>query len=76
MLVKQASAAGDGAVAGSRQRSNNFGFLRLLFATLVIVAHSPEIIDGNRSRELLTRAFGTVSFGIIAVDRSFLSAAI
>jgi peptidoglycan/LPS O-acetylase OafA/YrhL len=54
------------------RKTNNFGFLRLLFAILVILAHSPELIDGNRTRELLTRIFGTVSFGTIGVDGFFL----
>lgn len=51
---------------------NNFGALRLVLAYLVILAHSPEILDGDGSRELLTRAFGTMSFGVLAVDGFFI----
>jgi peptidoglycan/LPS O-acetylase OafA/YrhL len=51
---------------------NNFNFLRLLFASLVLLSHAPEIADGNRSRELLTRFFGSISFGELAVDGFFL----
>jgi len=53
-------------------RANNFSLLRILFATLVILSHSSELIDGNRSREILTRLFGTISFGILAVDGFFV----
>src|SRR6476659_9650219 len=53
-------------------RENNFTFLRLLLATLVLVSHSFELIDGNRGRELLTSLFHTVSFGELAVDGFFL----
>jgi peptidoglycan/LPS O-acetylase OafA/YrhL len=53
-------------------RQNNFNFMRLVFALLVIFGHSSELIDGNRGRELLTRAFGTISFGELAVDGFFL----
>lgn len=51
---------------------NSFGFLRLLFASLVIVSHTPEIYDGDRDRELLSIAFGTISFGDLAVDAFFV----
>src|ERR1700722_9985256 len=53
-------------------RANNFSILRMLFATLVILSHSYELIDGNRSREMLTHIFGTISFGILAVDGFFI----
>ena len=51
---------------------NAFGFLRLLFASLVIVSHVTELADGNRGRELLTRLFGTITFGELAVDGFFI----
>lgn len=53
-------------------RQNNFNLLRLVFATLVLLSHAPELLDGNRSRELLTNVFHTVSFGEFAVDGFFL----
>jgi peptidoglycan/LPS O-acetylase OafA/YrhL len=53
-------------------KTNHFGYLRLAFASLVIAAHAPEIYDGNRNHELLTRVFGTLSFGELAVDSFFI----
>jgi peptidoglycan/LPS O-acetylase OafA/YrhL len=38
----------------------------------VLIAHSYEIVDGDRSREPLTRLFQTISFGELAVDGFFL----
>ena len=38
----------------------------------MIVSHAPELADGDRHREIMTRLFGTVSFGALAVDGFFL----
>lgn len=51
---------------------NNFGLLRILFAAFVVVSHSQELLDGNRSREILTRFFGTLSLGEVGVDGFFV----
>ena len=51
---------------------NNFNLLRFVFAALVIVSHAPELQDGDRSNEWLSRLFGTLSFGELAVDSFFI----
>lgn len=63
-------------VAAKPQRfgdhENAFGFLRLFLASLVIVAHTPELADGNQSREILHQLFGGMTFGALAVDGFFI----
>jgi peptidoglycan/LPS O-acetylase OafA/YrhL len=51
---------------------NNFNFIRLVLTILVLLAHAPELIDGDRHRELLTNIFHTLSFGELAVNGFFL----
>jgi peptidoglycan/LPS O-acetylase OafA/YrhL len=64
------------AVGGDLKRfghhRNAFGFLRLAFALLVIASHVPEVVDGNAGRELLSRAFGTMTLGELAVNGFFI----
>lgn len=51
---------------------NNFGFLRLLFAYLVIISHSTHLIYDSPSKELFYILTGSVTFGMLAVDGFFL----
>lgn len=55
-----------------REHHNNVGVLRLLFASLVIIGHAPEMVDGNRTRDPINAVFGTLSLGTLAVDAFFL----
>jgi hypothetical protein len=47
----------------------------VIFAMCVLVSHSIELVDGNRSREPLTFIFGTLSLGNLASTGFFWSAA-
>ncbi len=70
---RQRQPSGPPATAGfTLSRENNFNLLRFLLASVVILSHAPEIVDGNADRELLFRAFGTLTFGAFAVDGFFL----
>jgi peptidoglycan/LPS O-acetylase OafA/YrhL len=54
-------------------RNLRFDRLRILFATLVLLAHAPELTDGGSSRELFSRLTRTqLTFGDIGVDGFFL----
>lgn len=54
------------------KHDNSFNLLRLIFAVMVLASHAPELVDGDRHRELLTMAFGTYSFGEFAVNSFFI----
>jgi peptidoglycan/LPS O-acetylase OafA/YrhL len=54
-------------------RNHQFDLLRILFATLVLLSHAPELTDGNASRELFHRLTGApMTFGAVGVDGFFL----
>ncbi len=54
-------------------RDNIFNALRLLLASLVILSHAPQLMDGNATRELLVRfTNGHADFGSLAVDCFFI----
>jgi len=59
-------------VVDPASRSNNFNLLRLILASLVLLSHAPELIDGDRHRELATRLYHIWSFGELAVNGFFL----
>ena len=55
-----------------KRRDNNFNLLRLLFASMVILSHSFELVDGNPKREIFHRLFPTQIGGGLAVCGFFL----
>ena len=62
-----------GAVRRQGTRNHAFDLLRILFATLVLLSHAPELTDGNPSRELLHRLTHTpITFGRLGVDGFFV----
>jgi peptidoglycan/LPS O-acetylase OafA/YrhL len=58
---------------GVEDRRNTFGALRLLLASMVILAHVPELMDGDRHREPINMLFHNgLTAGSLAVDGFFL----
>ena len=55
----------------SNEHANAFGFLRLFFASLVIVSHSAQMKYGDSSHDVLTKLFGSITAGELAVDFFF-----
>jgi peptidoglycan/LPS O-acetylase OafA/YrhL len=54
-------------------QGNNIGLLRLVLASLVIISHAPQMIDGDARREPMTMiVHTTASFGGLAVEGFFL----
>jgi len=55
------------------RRNHTFDLLRILFATAVLLAHAPALLDGNLSRELVHRfTHSPMTFGSVSVDGFFL----
>lgn len=54
-------------------RENLFNFIRVVLASLVILSHAPQLMDGDAHRELLMIATrGNYGFGAFAVDCFFI----
>ena len=53
-------------------RNNNFSLLRFFLASMVLLSHSFELKEEYAGREILTRLFGTLTLGELAVDGFFL----
>jgi peptidoglycan/LPS O-acetylase OafA/YrhL len=60
------------ATRGGR-RNHLLDLFRIIFSILVLLAHAPELTDGNNSRELFSRwTHSSVSFGRVGVDGFFV----
>ena len=66
-------ATGEKILSRKSTRNHQFDLLRIIFATLVLLSHAPEITDGDSSRELLHRSTGApITFGTLGVDGFFV----
>ena len=69
---RESPAAVRGRTLDQPEQVNHFTFLRLIFASLVIVGHAAELTDGNTSRELFHRLGARLTAGDFAVDAFFV----